>query len=299
MRVGTEHRRRSFNRWEAGQKLFTRTILANAAAASAGLELTVGPMLVEAVRGTLADPAAERSLKAYALTLPTLSTMAEEMAVVDPEALAVAAKFTRRALAVALRGDFEAAYAANALPAEPFRADREAIGMRRLKNTCLGYLAAIEDEKVAALCLAQAKEPGACMTDVLAGTGALASCDGPAAAPAREEALAMFYERHAKGNDLLLCKWLMLQVRAVLGHRGTCPAGPVAVVCFCKWHEPLAETTCRNRRAFPLAQSTLGSCRCVSVRCWHVVRCMWMDCLAALAAVAHNSSAARFPGDEV
>ena len=66
----------SFNRWEAGQKLFTRTILANAAAASAGLELTVGPMLVEAVRRTLADPAAERSLKAYALTMPTLATMA-------------------------------------------------------------------------------------------------------------------------------------------------------------------------------------------------------------------------------
>ena len=269
LRVGTEHRRRSFNRWEAGQKLFTRTILANAAAASAGLELTVGPMLVEAVRGTLADPAAERSLKAYALTLPTLSTMAEEMAVVDPEALAVAAKFTRRALAVALRGDFEAAYAANALPAEPFRADREAIGMRRLKNTCLGYLAAIEDERVAALCLAQAKEPGACMTDVLAGTGALASCDGPAAAPAREEALAMFYERHAKGNDLLLCKWLMLQVRAVLGHQGTCPAGPgelqwsVSASGMSHLQKPLAETEGRSPwRSPPLAHA--GACRCAA-----------------------------------
>lgn len=172
-------------------------------------------MLVDAVRRTLADPAAERSLKAYALTLPTLATMAEEMAVVDPEALAVAARFTRRGLALVLRGDFEAAYAANKLPAEPFRADREAIGMRRLKNVCLGYLAAIEDEKAAALCLEQAREAGACMTDVMAGTAALASCDGPAAAPAREEVLALFYERHAKGNDLLLCKWLSTQVQAL------------------------------------------------------------------------------------
>ena len=208
----------SFNRWEAGQKLFTRTILANAAAASAGLELTVGPMLVEAVLRTLTDPAVERSLKAYALTIPSLSTLAEEMTVVDPEALAIAAKFTRRALALALRGDFEAAHSANTLPAVPFRADREAIGMRRLKNTCLGYLATIEDEKVAALCLSQAQEPSACMTDVLAATGALASCDGPAAAPVREQALTLFYEQHAKGNDLLLCKWFMLQVRIVNCH---------------------------------------------------------------------------------
>ena len=208
----------SFNRWEAGQKLFTRTILANAAAASAGLELTVGPMLVEAVLRTLTDPAVERSLKAYALTIPSLFTLAEEMTVVDPEALAIAAKFTRRALALALRGDFEAAYSANTLPAVPFRADREAIGMRRLKNTCLGYLATIEDEKVAALCLSQAQEPSACMTDVLAATGALASCDGPAAASAREQALTLFYEQHAKGNDLLLCKWFMLQVRIVNCH---------------------------------------------------------------------------------
>ena len=34
------------------------------------------------------------------------------------------------------------------------------------------------------------------------------------------------------------------------------------------------------------------------MRCWHAVCCMWRDCLAALAAVAHNSSAARFPADE-
>ena len=204
---------RSFNRWEAGQKLFTRTILANVAAAQAGRAMAVGPLLVEAVRRTLADGSAERSLKAYALTLPVLATMAEEMAEVDPEALAAAAKFTRRELALALRGELEAAYAANVLPAEPFRADREAIGMRRLKNTCLGYLASIEDGAVAAMCLAQAKASAGCMTDLMAATAALASCDGAAAAAAREEALALFYERHAKGNALLFCKWLMIQAR--------------------------------------------------------------------------------------
>ena len=81
------------------------------------------------------------------------------MSPVDPDALGAAVRFTRRALAMALRAELEAAYAANALPAAPFRADAEAIGMRRLKNTCLGYLAVIEDEASVALCLCQVGEP--------------------------------------------------------------------------------------------------------------------------------------------
>ena len=204
--------------------IFTRTILANVAAAQAGRAMAVGPLLVEAVRRTLADGSAERSLKAYALTLPVLATMAEEMAEVDPEALAAAAKFTRRELALALRGELEAAYAANVLPAEPFRADREAIGMRRLKNTCLGYLASIEDGAVAAMCLAQAKGSAGCMADVLAATALLASCDGAAAAAAREEALDLFYERHARDNALLFGKWLVIQVRGALFARVRVPS---------------------------------------------------------------------------
>jgi aminopeptidase N len=190
----------------------TRTLLSNTAAAQAGLAMAVGPALVEAVRRTLADAAADRSLRAYALTLPALAAVAEDMPEVDPDALAAAARFTRRALALSLRPELEATCAACALPAAPFRADREAVGLRRLRNVCLGYLAAAEDAAAAELCLRQAREPAACMTDVMAATEALASCEAPVAAAAREEALALFYERHAKGNDLLFCKWLTLQV---------------------------------------------------------------------------------------
>jgi aminopeptidase N len=202
----------SFNRWEAGQTLFTRTLLANVEAIQEGREMKVGSMLVDAVRQTLADASADRSLKAYALTMPAITTVAEEMKIVDPDALAAAYRFTQRGIALALRAELEAVYDANTLPAQPFRADREAIGMRRLKNTCLTYLSAIEDGPSSALCLGQAHEEAACMTDVLAATAALASCDSSAATAAREDALAYFYNRHAKGNDLLICKWLRIQV---------------------------------------------------------------------------------------
>ena len=177
--------------------------------------MSVGQLLIDAVRKTLADPDADRSLKAYALGMPSLGTVAEDMATIDPEALAKAYRFTQRGLALALRAELEAAYAANTLPVQPFRADQAAIGMRRLKNTCLSYLVAIEDEKAAALCLSQATQDGACMTDILAATSAIASCDGKAVSGARDEALNLFYERHAKGNDLLICKWLRIQVLPV------------------------------------------------------------------------------------
>jgi len=48
------------------------------------------------------------------------------------------------------------------------------------------------------------------MTDVAAGTAALAD-DGT---PARDKALANFYDKHAQGNDLILCKWFTMQAVA-------------------------------------------------------------------------------------
>jgi len=45
------------------------------------------------------------------------------------------------------------------------------------------------------------------MTDVAAGTMALASDD----TDARDTALSNFYNKHAKGNDLILCKWFTMQ----------------------------------------------------------------------------------------
>ena len=199
----------SFNRWEAGQKLFTRTLLANVEAAKAGKPMAVSPKVVEAVAKTL-QSSVDKSLKAYALTMPSLTTVAEEMASIDPEALVDAARFTKRTIATALRGSLEQTYRANTLPAEPFRNDQEAIGMRRLKNVCLDYLASIEDEAVTALCLRQVREAG-CMTDVVAATAVLASS---LSAAARDEALTLFYEKHARGNDLILCKWFTIQAVA-------------------------------------------------------------------------------------
>lgn len=156
-------------RWEAGQKLFGKSILAAASShmSNDGVCGLVSPSLIAAVQKTLNAEGVDASLKAYALSAPSLSTLAEEMEVVDPDALTSASKHVKQAIASRLRDDLIAVYKANVLPAEPFRQDAEAVGMRRLKNVCLDYLSTLVDSNITALALDQLKAGGA-LTDVVA-----------------------------------------------------------------------------------------------------------------------------------
>ena len=201
-----------FNRWEAGQTLYSRAILAAVAQAQQGAEMApVSPLIVDAVRAILEDKSADQSLRAYALALPALGTLGEMMEVIDPDALVAAVKHLRKGLASALKAEMEAVYAANhdSAPATGVGPDAVAVGKRRLKNTVLDFLMTLDDEAWRAKAFAQALE-GSCMTDVAAGTVVLAGT----ACEQREAALQNFYDKHAKGNDLILCKWFTMQATA-------------------------------------------------------------------------------------
>jgi len=128
---------------------------------------------------------------------------------VDPDALVAARVFTRTHIVKTLRAEFLKVYTDNTLPVEPFRNDKEAIGSRRLKNTCLGYLSELEDEETIAMMQKQAME-ASCMTDL----ASAATCLSNIKCAARDTVMAHFYEKHAKGNDLILCKWLAISASA-------------------------------------------------------------------------------------
>ena len=83
-------------------------------------------------------------------------------------------------------------------------------GKRRIKNTCLDYLSSLKDPKITKMALDQAMNAGG-MTDRVAATAQLAASDDAAA---RDKALGDFYENHAKGNDLILCKFFTMQAIA-------------------------------------------------------------------------------------
>lgn len=146
--------------------------------------------------------------QAYALTFPDYSVLSQEIKPIDPDALVGVLRLAKRALAIQLRPEFAAAYAALAPPkGETFTVAPEAVGRRRLRNVCLEYLAAIGDAESEALSLTHFRN-ATTMTDSLAALKAL----DPYPGAARDEVSGTFYAR-AKANSeaLVINKWFAVQ----------------------------------------------------------------------------------------
>ena len=161
------------------------------------------------MRETLAGAAADPAFAAEALVLPSEATLADEMAVADPEAIHAAREAARAALAAALAEAFALTYRRLADPG-PYRTDGQSIGRRALRNVCLAYLAASERAAGASLAKAQF-DAQANMTDVLAALAVLTDID----CPERGEALDAFYRRW-EADPLVIDKWFALQARSSL-----------------------------------------------------------------------------------
>ncbi|MGA8049521.1 MAG: aminopeptidase N C-terminal domain-containing protein [Burkholderiales bacterium] len=204
----------AFNRWEAGQRLAATTILDKAGDPS--------PAFVDACARVLERSAEDPAFAAEALALPAEGFLAEQMAVVDPDALHAARNLLRRRIATALKEPLLAAYRANAVPG-PYAPESAAIGRRALRNLCLGTLMELDTADIRALCYEQYAQSDN-MTESFAALGFLANCD----CIERDKALASFYSRW-KDEPLVVDKWLAVQatsrlpdtlsrVRALLGH---------------------------------------------------------------------------------
>ncbi len=194
----------AFNRWEAGQTLAARLLLALVGDAQAGRELALPQSFIRAVEALLDDSARDPAFAAQALALPSESYLGTQMAVIDPDAIHTARDFARKRLGEALRAKWLAGYRDNA-GNEPFSVDAAAIGRRALKNLCLAYLMALEDAEAVGLCLGQFHGAHA-MTDAIAALGLLSNAQGPE----RNDALASFYERW-KDEPLVVDKWFSVQ----------------------------------------------------------------------------------------
>ncbi|GAA4258362.1 aminopeptidase N [Azospirillum formosense] len=194
----------AFNRWEAGQTLATRLLLSLVADRQAGRELALPQSFVDAVGAVLKDADQDPAFAAQALVLPTESYLGTQMEVIDPDAIHAVREFARQRLAEALRPGWLDTYRRNA-GNEPFSVNAAAIGRRALKNLCLAYLMALEDEEALGLCLGQYRGAQA-MTDVMAALQFLSN----SSAPERDEAIAAFYERW-KGEALVVDKWFGVQ----------------------------------------------------------------------------------------
>lgn len=209
-----------FNKWEAGQKLYTSAILQSM---DGSLSDATADFVYEAFGNTLVDKeTTDYSIQAYALTLPSESTLAEQVDVVDPVAIRKARGFVKKAISRKFQEQLKQRYdeltAAMEAEGGVFKVDATAVGRRRIRNVLLEYLCSIKEtpeEQLAAAALATAHfENASGMTDKMAAFGALASMDGEGAA-ARDAAVQKFYD-DAKGDALVLNKWFTVQAVADL-----------------------------------------------------------------------------------
>ena len=196
-----------FVRWEAGQSYALKLMLALIADHRAGRALRLDDGLAEAFATTLADPALDAAFCAQALSLPSETYLAEQMAVIDVDSIHAVREFLRAALGERLGDDWARTY--RTLQSDgPYRFDPAEIGRRTLKNLALAYLLAAGGANGREWCLAQFQGADN-MTDVVAALGLLAESD----LPARDQAFADFYAKW-RDDALVVDKWFALQAMA-------------------------------------------------------------------------------------
>ncbi|SEA28805.1 aminopeptidase N [Microbulbifer marinus] len=195
----------AFNRWDASQRLAFMALEQLQSDYRQGKSLYLPEALVAAYRSVLQNRDLDPALIAEMLALPSEQTLAEQSEQIDAEAIIVARKFARGALAKALKDDLLVCY--RGLHSDkPYSPDAAEIAARSLKNTCLTYLCVTEDTD--ALELAQQQFHRASnMTDSAAALGALVNF---AEAADTEAALAQFYQRWRQDTQVVEL-WFGLQ----------------------------------------------------------------------------------------
>jgi len=187
-----------FNRWEAAQRLAAEVILKQGGRPNEAF--------LDAVQAVLRDP--DPAFVAEVLSLPSEAFLAEQMKVVDPDALHAARNALRRALGSRFKDLFLEIYRRLESTA-PYSPDAASAGRRALRNLALSYLMELETTDLVALCyeqFGQQDEKLANMTDQFAALACLANSN----AAQRTIALESFYDRW-RHEPLIVDKWLAVQ----------------------------------------------------------------------------------------
>jgi aminopeptidase N len=195
----------AFNRWESGQILASEIMLEMAG----GLHADTARAYIAAIGDVLADAPADPAFAAQMLVPPTESELAAQRLPVDPDALHGARLGLVRAIAAA-HGERLAWLYEQMRDAGEFSPGAEAAGRRALRNACLRYLTAQDDEAAAGLAHAHCRASSS-MTDMIAGLSALTRMESPL----RHAALTHFHDQF-KNDPLVLDKWMSLQAASPL-----------------------------------------------------------------------------------
>lgn len=194
----------TFSRWEAGQLLSGQIITGLIADVQQSRPLQLAPIIITAFKQVLSQSWEDLSYCSLLLGLPSESYLAEQMQVVDVEAIQKAREFVVRTLAEQLQPELEALYVSNHRD-ESGQFDAGAIGRRRIKNVCLSFLSRLEDEKIQQWSEQQFRTANN-MTDQIAALANIVNHPHPA----KQDCLAEFYQKWQQ-EALVIDKWFAIQ----------------------------------------------------------------------------------------
>jgi aminopeptidase N len=207
----------AFNRWEAGQILAGEIMLEVAGSARSGANTDYLAALGEVLARAGDDPA----FAAQMLMPPTENELAAKKTPADPDSIHNARLALVRAIAAA-HGESLAQLYEHMREDGDYSPDARSAGRRALRNACLRYLTAADDEAAAGLAHAHYLSADN-MTDMIAGLAALTRMESPL----RDNAFTHFHDRF-KSDPLVLDKWMSLQAGSLL------PETPAAVRALMK-----------------------------------------------------------------
>lgn len=199
-----QHDSDSFNRWEAGQNCLSSFIFDTVRAIqnkTAAPELPAS--LINAFSNLLHHPLEDLAYQSHLLSLPSKSYLAEQMDVIDIDALFQAHHSIKNQLASSLENLWLQNYTAcHQVDAGITSVE---IAQRSFKNLCLDYLMALEEDDALALCSKQF-ENAQNMTDQIAALGQLSHLNSATSA----SYFSAFYTQW-KDEPLVIDKWFTLQ----------------------------------------------------------------------------------------
>ena len=200
----------SFSKWEAGQRLFTKYLLNYTEQFSSGETPQYDQRLSE-IFTTILQPGFEgdKAFVAQMLTLPSEEYLAEQVEIVDVEAIHNARNFIRRNISENLSDLLIQAYN-NFCSDEPYRYDPKLAGARQLKNLCLNLLLASPTNKTETMCLNQFEKADN-MTDEISALKTLVH----AGAESGKAVIDRFFEKW-QNETLVMDKWFAVQATAPL-----------------------------------------------------------------------------------
>lgn len=198
-----KHDSDSFNRWESAQSLYLKLFLAFYNKDS-NIHQISEPLL-NSLKSVMSDNNISAALKAEILGLPSDHVLIQSLNEFSPKELKTARTDLMQSLYKGLKELLYETYL-NIDKLNPQSIDQKSIGLRRLKNTCLGLLCVDSNNYYLAHEQAQKSK---LMTDEQAALFIASEFEGPIS----DQVIELFYSKW-KSESLVLNKWFLAQARA-------------------------------------------------------------------------------------